>query len=290
MGATYRILDSGRDRTAWLEARANSLGASEAAAVIGISRFASPLSVYTNKVMGAEPFDNDIMRFGRVYEQQILRDFSEATGRKVKKDGRLIFRAVRPWQSCTLDAWQWDEARGRGLLEAKTSLFGWDDSGIPEDYWCQIQHQFAVTGAAWGTAVMFNRTNCEMVWKDVEPDHEYIRMLTDAEEGFWFGNVMAGEPPEADGHQATTDALRRLYPVPEEGKTLGFPIAMLEKRDRRAFVVEQIAAFASEKAELDNVFKAELKDAEVGLFPDGSGFSYKANKHGVRSLRVKEAK
>jgi predicted phage-related endonuclease len=212
----------------------------------------------------------------------------ESTGRRVKLDGRLIYRTKRPWQSCTLDAVQWDEERGRGLAEFKTSLFGWDADGIPEDYYCQIQHQFATTGMSWGTAIMFNRTSCEMVWKDVFPDEEYITRLVDEEYAFWTEYVLAGVPPPADGHDATTKALRRLYPVHEDGKVIAFPVSLLDVRDTRALAVETLAKATATKAETDNVFKLALEDAERGEFPDGSGFKYKANKNGVRSLRVVE--
>ena len=288
MGQTYRIVDAGKDRQAWLEARKNSLGASEAAAVMGISRFSSPMKVYADKVIGAEPFDSDVMRFGRIYEAQIAKDYSASTGRRVKLDGRLIIRATRSWQSCTLDAIQYDEEKGRGLAEFKTSLFGWDADGIPEDYYCQIQHQFAVTGLPWGSAVMFNRTSCEMVYQDVEPDLAYIRRLIDEEEGFWFGNVLGGQPPGPDAHKATRDALRRLYPTSEAGVVIPFEVALLEKRDRRAFLVARLKGDGEEKEGIDNAFKCALKDAERGEFPDGSGFSWKADKRGRRSFRAKE--
>lgn len=292
MGTAYRIVDTGKDREKWLEARQPTIGGSEAPAVVGLSRFGSPLSLYTDKILGAEPFDNDIVRFGRIYERQIARDYAAATGRIIKLDGRLLVSRRYPWMSCTLDAVQWIDRdgrkRGRGLGEFKTSLYGWDENGIPPDNWCQIQHQFAVTMFEWGTAIMFNRTNCEMVHKDVYPDEKYIATLVEAEREFWFDNVIAGVAPDADGHAATTKALKRLYPTHEAGELLAFPIEMLDARDRRAHIVETVFALSEEKVAIDNRFKQVIGDAEGGRFPDGTGFNYKANKNGVRSLRIKE--
>jgi putative phage-type endonuclease len=295
LATAYRILDSGKDRVSWLAARQDTLGASEAAAVCGFSRFASPFSVYTDKVVGSEDFDNPVMRFGRIYEKQALQDFGRKTGRHVKQDGRLLASRKRPWQSCTLDAIQRSvEIIGRGLIEAKTSLYGWeaidgkDSDGIPEEYWCQMQHQFAVTGFKWGSAVMFNRTSCEMVYEDVEPDPAYISALIDIEERFWHDNVLAGVPPATDAHEATKDALRRLYPCHTDGKVIAFEIEMFEKRDRRAWINEELAKLIDEKTGIESEIKAAIGDAEGASFPDGSGFTWKADKRGRKSLRAKE--
>lgn len=249
--------------------------------------------------MGAEDFDSPVMRFGRIYEKQALTDFGHKTGRHVKQDGRLLASRKRPWQSCTLDAIQWKWMQmgrdpDRGLVEGKTSLYGWeaidgkDSDGIPEEYWCQMQHQFAVTGFQWGSAVMFNRISCELVYEDVEPDPEYIAALIDIEEFFWYGNVMAGVPPAADAHESTKDALRRLYPCHEDGKVIAFEIEMFEKRDRRAWINEELAKLIDEKQGIENDIKAAIGDAEGASFPDGSGFTWKADKRGRKSLRAKE--
>ncbi len=288
----YRVLYKGRDRAVWLEKRGGTLGASEAAPVCGASRFSSPLGVYVEKVSGALPFDSPITRFGRIYEQEIAQDFREATGRKVKLDGRLIASRRRPWQSCTLDARQWsDEHEGPGLAELKTSLYGWDASGIPLEYWIQIQHQFAVTGFSWGSAVMFNRTNCETVHKDVYPDHAFIRRLTLRESQFWHRCVIPGIPPEVeddDDTEATRKALLRMYPTGDPGKIVALGTKIMQARDRRTFAKENLASYTRIKKATENRIKAAIGSADGGVFPNGSGFTFKANKNGVRSLLEKE--
>ncbi|MGB5812039.1 MAG: YqaJ viral recombinase family protein [Polyangiales bacterium] len=297
MGVAYKILDDGRDRERWLEARRNTLGASEAATVLGISKFSSPMKLYADKVLGSEHFDNPVMRFGRIFEEQIAHDFAVMLKRDVKLDGRLVHSKVRPWQSCTLDGRQWRGDRvDAGLLEVKTSLFGWeaihgkDSEGVPPEYYCQLQHQFAVTGLKWGSIVMFNRTSCDLVYQDVEPDPQYIALLTDAEHKFWHQNVLGGVPPAPDAHEETAKAIARIYPQHVEGKTIKFEIDMLAKRDRLALLKKRLKEDDTERRGIENEFKSLLEDAERGNFPDGSGFTYKTNKNGARVFLMKEPK
>lgn len=289
---SYTVVDDGKDRARWLEARANSIGASECAAVLGISRFSSPMKVFASKIEGEEHFDSPILRFGRIFERQIAKDFESASGRRLVLDGRMIASKSRPWQTCTLDARQYrDDRTDVGLVEIKTDLYGWGSGEIPLYYYAQVQHQFAVTGFKWGSVVMFNRASCELVYRDVAPDPEFIRRLTLRESQFWHRCVLPGIPPDVeddDDTQATKEALLKLYPQSEEGETVALGVRAMRARDKRAFAKENIARYTSMKDAAENVLKAAIGKAERGVFPDGSGFTLKTDARGNRVLREKE--
>ena len=85
---SYRILaDRSRmTKQQWEDLRQNYIGGSDAAAVIGISRFRSPLSVYLEKksLVKKEP-QNERMLWG-VRIEPLLRDrFQELTGYEVRE-------------------------------------------------------------------------------------------------------------------------------------------------------------------------------------------------------------
>lgn len=288
----YNVIHDGKDRESWLAARQNTLGASEAPGVCGVGRYSSPMKVFVDKTEGPEPFDSPITRFGRIFERQIAEDFAQATKRRVVLDGRMIASRRRPWQSCTLDARQYkDDRPDPGLVEIKTDLYGWGDGEIPIAYYTQVMHQFAVTGFKWGSVVMFNRTNCELVYRDLEPDPEFIRQMTLRESVFWHQHVLPGIPPsveDEDATEATRLALLRLYPQHEVGETMTFTTKEMRARDKRAFAKENLARYTKMKDAAENVLKAAIGSAESGVFPDGSGFTFKVDKRGIRTLREKE--
>ena len=70
----------------WLEERRKSIGGSDAAAVIGMSRFASPYTVWMDKTGRLpEKEDTEAMRIGRDLEEYVAKRFEEASGKKVRR-------------------------------------------------------------------------------------------------------------------------------------------------------------------------------------------------------------
>lgn len=293
----YEIAHDGRDRASWLKARLSGIGASEAGAVLGINPFDSPINVYTRKVLGEiDEADSPQMRFGREYERQVIDDFCAIAGREAQPHGQLLRSADRRWQLATLDAVQAKPGLSSpGLLEIKTTGYDWEADGIPEYVTAQIQHQFAVTGFEWGSLAVFSRMSCEILWLDLEPDPKYIDTLNEAEAEFWAG-VLDGRPPAPDNTQATADALRKLYPHHEPGKTVDLPAELRDYAAELSEVKDAMSGLSADKRRLENEIKAALGDAEGGVFPDGSGFTFKAQtrkEHVVaestfRVLRFKE--
>lgn len=70
-------------REEWLEERRKSIGGSDAAAVIGMSRFASPYTVWMDKTGRLpEKEDTEAMRIGRDLEEYVAKRFEEASGKR----------------------------------------------------------------------------------------------------------------------------------------------------------------------------------------------------------------
>jgi predicted phage-related endonuclease len=88
---------------------------------------------------------------------------------------------------------------------------------VPDAVYVQVQHGLAVTGYAWGVIIILAGGQ-RLVWFEVDRHEEFIAALINAERVFWDA-VVAGQPPEADAHGATTDALRRLFPK-DSGKKI----------------------------------------------------------------------
>src|SRR5262245_42442218 len=110
MVATYEEICDSQDRERWLAERNKGIGASEAAAIVGLSPWESPLAVYARKVGVLETVkeETEAMRWGALLEPLILTEFGIETGREVVRAGKLLRSVERPWQLATLDGLQWD--------------------------------------------------------------------------------------------------------------------------------------------------------------------------------------
>jgi len=198
----------------WLDWRTKGIGASDAAAIAGLSRWGSPMSVWLSKTRrGGETRPSPAMRWGNFLEEAVCRAFAEDRDAKVSRRGAWVetLDEAHPYLRASLDGLA--EVDGElGVLEAKTTngRDGAWDNGVPDAYQVQVQHQLLVTGLdrAW-VAVLTGGS--EFTVYDVERDELAIAAILDAEDRFWRKYVMTDTPPPADGSVPTNEALKDLY-------------------------------------------------------------------------------
>jgi putative phage-type endonuclease len=276
MGAAYNVVCNGRDRAEWLKARRDGIGASDAAAVLGVNPYSSALEVYADKVglVDSDDDPSEYARWGKILEPFVLAELrTKEPTRKVVRDGRLLRSRQRAWQMCTLDGRQYRRrSRFAGLVEVKTTKFDWER--IPEDLWAQVQHQFAVSGLRWGTFAVWNRTTCEFHYADVEPEPDYIDEIIARETEFWEA-LAQGIPPAPDGSESSARALRAMYPVEVQGKSIDLSPELEEVADRLEELKGEARGVDREKKDLEAQIKAAIGDAEEGLLPSGSRYTYR---------------
>ena len=69
-----KISTKGMSREEWLERRRKTIGGSDAAGIVGLSKWASPFSVWADKTgRAAEKADTEAMRQGRDLEDYVAR-------------------------------------------------------------------------------------------------------------------------------------------------------------------------------------------------------------------------
>lgn len=185
-------------RAEWLEQRRAGVGGSDAAVIVGVSKWRTPYELWAEKRgEGGEQADNVDMLIGRLLEPEIRQRYADQTGRIVRMPEGIIRHPTHDWMLATLDGVT-DDGR---VLEIKTARSGpeWGEPGsadIPENYLLQVQHYLAVTGCEVAdVAVMFKdrRTLAVQVY-EVPADAELQDMLIDAEADFWQ-SVIDGIPP-----------------------------------------------------------------------------------------------
>ena len=104
----YDVVCDSRDREAWLRARRATIGASEAAIVLGCSPFSSLLELWAEKTGRSEGNPEldaaEWVFWGRELEDAIIAGYGKRAGRTAVPFGLLLRSTRWPWLSATPDA------------------------------------------------------------------------------------------------------------------------------------------------------------------------------------------
>ena len=224
-----KISTAGMSHEDWLSERRNSLGGSDVGAVLGMSRYATPYTVWAEKTGRLPPReDNEAMRQGRDLEQYVADRFMERSGKQVQRYNYLLRSDGAPYLHANIDRRVLGERSG---LECKTasalSLRLYSGGEFPESYYAQCVAYLAVTGwERWYlAALVLNRAfyiyQITTIEGDSIPDwcdgsvyvgQEEIETLKRCAARFWEDYIIPDKPPAPDGLAATGDVLQELYP------------------------------------------------------------------------------
>jgi putative phage-type endonuclease len=246
---------------AWHAARANGIGGSEIAAVLGLSPYESRFSLWHRKKGLIGPVEETPqMRWGKKHEPTICEEFAELHPEAGVVPSPTFAAAGRPWQIANPDrllvGQQPGATRPTALLEAKTARDdeGWGEEGtgeIPVWYRAQCLWYLDVLGVTTcHVAVLIGLADYREYVVEYDPD-EAALMRSRAEA--FMHSLAANLRPEIDGHSATYQAIREL-PDGLDDVDVEIPTAL---RDR--FHAAQDQAWAAED-EL-TACKGELLDA-----------------------------
>ena len=191
----------------WREGRKHSIGASDAAAVMGISPWKTEAQLWDEKANGKTlDFHNaDTMR-GHRSENHILELYGIETGRKIFSGERIMLMSNHnPFMSCTLDGIDFTDDNNPIIIEVKSVKFShgeWSDDKIPDYYFTQLLHQLAVTG--WSEAILLVRFTRNEGWESAsermyhvkrEDVQDQIDKLVRKESKFWNEYVVNKRRP-----------------------------------------------------------------------------------------------
>ncbi len=262
MNALLVDVDPARNPVEWLEWRQEGIGASDIAAIVGLSPWGSPWTVWADKVRLLPPQSpTEVMEAGHWLELAIAPWFEDRTGLPCTGVQTALMEPDLPWMRCTVDGFVGDPAAPDGLLEIKTERFGkrWDV--IPVHHQAQAQWQMAVTGLEQVWFAVLHGRRLEVY--ELARDPADIGVLIQAADRFWHLNVLEHEPPPVDGSTATATALAAVWPAETPGKTA--PLDNVRGvLAEWAHARETKAAAEREEREAANLIKAALADAEEG--------------------------
>lgn len=204
----------GISNSEWLEIRRQGIGGSDVAAILGISKYKSAMSLWLEKTGMVEPediSDKESVYWGNVLEDVVAKEFERQTGKKVKRRNAVLFHPQHRHMLANVDRLVIGERAG---LECKTAGIRqsdkWDSDEVPDEYYLQCQHYMAVTGfEKWYIAVLI--AGQKFVWKTIQRDEEVIRVIIEKTTAFWQ-MVQEKVMPQVDGSEASSAALKDLLP------------------------------------------------------------------------------
>ncbi|MBK6900137.1 MAG: YqaJ viral recombinase family protein [bacterium] len=194
-----------RNRRVWLAKRRRVLGATDAVAVLGYSKFKTPLDVWLEKTGRAEPDNLDdkyVVQRGNVLEGLIITEWSRRNGAALVEFPPLLGHPHHRMLAASLDAVGDIDTRQRTICEAKAVTWRakddwWDDAVmVPDQYAVQVLIQLAVTGL--DVAHICADVAGEYRQVVIERDFDFEAWALPALADWWERHVVGGEEPDID--------------------------------------------------------------------------------------------
>jgi len=243
--------------------RRTYLGASELSAILGLSKFATPLDVYLRKVEGAPESDEETLNqaVGHALEPVLRRQYETRNNVVIERPPEIIFDGF-PFLRCHLDGRAPDR-----VWEGKTAVYShdWGEAGtdaIAEHYLPQTHiYAAAIKVERWDVSVIFGgRQYAEYSGRR---DDELVQMILEAARDFW-SRVERRDPPDP----ITYDDVKKRWPKDNGLITTATPeIALIavDLADTKAALKSQEA----HKDALESEIKKFMGDAATLLGEDG---------------------
>jgi predicted phage-related endonuclease len=267
------------------ELRRKFLGSSDAAAVLGMDHFRTPLDIFLDKTgqiqpTGIEP-ENDAMDIGNFLEAGVLNWFGSKKklplilNDETDRNRRLHANGI---MAANFDAFV--DGDPTQAVEAKThgvvSEFISEDWGevetdqVPERVALQCYHQMAVVPTVQTIWVPVLLGGVGLRHYRIDRNQELIANLEQAEVKFWREHVETGIPPE--GLPSSMDTFKKLRRVPQKSVVLPDELVgnWLQAK-------EALKRAEDEKEQKELLVFAALGDAEEGTSAYGK-LTYFLNK------------
>ena len=250
----------GMTREDWLRHRRLGIGGSDAAAIVGLNKYSTPLAVWMDKTGRAEEQEEtEAMRLGHDLEDYVAKRFTEATGKAVRKKNAIIRNTEYTWAHANIDR---EIVGEKAVLECKTTskltMRKFPDGEYPPTYYVQCVHYLAVTGAEKAYLAVLVLQDGLRVF-EIRRNEDEIKALMDAERTFWRYVEEGKEPPAvADDIEALDEA----HPASDGTQVDLFGRAA--DMERYIELKGEIKALEYEKDQIEALIKQELGDHERG--------------------------
>lgn len=272
------------------------ISGSEVAAILGLSKWDSPIDIYMRKLGLLEPKpESEPMRWGTAAEHVVARRYAKQMGYNLFPSMDIGFDRMTPlvhpdypWWRGTPDRKIHGPNDDWGLLEIKiigersAADFGEPPDGeVPDAYLCQMAWYFPLIGAEWGDLAVQVGNRDFRIYR-IKRDHELENQMRDAALTFIENHLVPEIPPPIDGSESSRHYLSLRYPqdteplleVPQDSIIVAWVNQYREGRERlkqteaevsqaENWLKEQIGNHAGLQGGFGKVLWKRNKDSEV---------------------------
>lgn len=222
INAKFTPVEQDKEPEKWLELRTTGIGGSDVGAIMGMNKYASPLTIYLSK-KNVEGFKgNAATEWGHILEDPIRKKAAEELGIEIISVPGMYTSNDIPYMNANIDGLCHAEnqvtiggetVEGLGGFEIKTSSRGegFSEDEIPDSYYCQVQHYMAVTNLTWFVLTAFFLNTKSVRHYVIRRNDDFIYSnLIPAEKDFWEKYVMANLAPEPLGIDSEEEYIKNL--------------------------------------------------------------------------------
>ena len=279
--------------------RSKYIGGSDIGAILGLSRYRTPLQVWMEKTgKDTKKSDSLPMRFGSFAEEFVASEYSRATGFELIHDESIYIHPSHSFMSAHIDRFvllrsDLSNAGKRTsdtkctnatsindnkinpnlfsrILECKTAnpfaTNEWGEAGtdhVPMSYLCQCIWYMAITGIdKTDLAVLFGNSDFRVY--EITRDLELEELVIQKAEDFWHQYVLKDIPPPTNNEQDC----QILFNKGDSTKTIQGSHETLGLTKRLHFLNSEIAAYEKEISGIKQVIMNQMGEAEILAFGD----------------------
>jgi putative phage-type endonuclease len=226
--------------------RSKYLGGSDIGAILGLSRFRSPLEVWMEKTgKEVKKLDSLPLRYGSFAEEFVASEYARATGFLLIHDESIYVHPEYSFMSAHMDRFVLEDSSSSSptrILECKTanpfSSSDWGEVGsdqVPLSYLCQCLWYMAITNInIVDLAVLFGNSDFRIY--EISRDLELESTILQKANFFWNEHVLRDVPPPA----MSQEDCQTLFSKGDPAKSVEAKIETLELRKRLALLNSEI--------------------------------------------------
>ena len=268
--------------------RRSGIGGSDAAAVLGMSPWATPVTVWLDKTGRSAPkAETPQMRYGTYFEDYVAKLYCEEKGCKVENYRTMIHKGCLLGNLDRLvvpegqkRASYKGEVRTDTMLECKTAGRDWGGE-VPLHVNIQVMHYLGlIPQLRYADVAVLYRTSLKLEVFRVERDDEVIRVMQERLTAWWDEFVVGDKMPPPTNE----DDCRLLWARSNPGKRVEATAELVDKVRRFADAKATEKAAKAMAAGLMSDICAALGDGEILVGPGGKPIvTWKSAKDAVKT-------
>ena len=268
--------------------RTKYIGGSDIGAILGLSRFKSPLDVWMEKT-GKECKSRDSlsMRFGSFAESFVASEYARATSVELLHDESIVIHPHHAYMSAHIDRFVLGDGESlppTRILECKTAnpfaQNEWGEAGsdqVPMSYLCQCIWYMAITQIEkTDLAVLFGNSDFRIY--EIARDLELEALVLQKAQLFWKEHVLKDIPPPT---QSEADC-QALFRKGDSAKGVQATKEIVELTDRLHQLNSEIEAFEREASSIKQTIMTQMGEAETLTYQGKTLATWKAPKPSFR--------